>query len=52
MPQGNTSARTVEQFLDGLTTESVNQSLLALRAKAAILLERSSQLAERWNPSK
>ncbi|KAI0825656.1 hypothetical protein BC629DRAFT_1434266 [Irpex lacteus] len=51
MPQGNTSARTVEQFLDGLTTDSANQSLLALRAKAAILFERSSQLAERWNPN-
>ncbi|KAI0091627.1 hypothetical protein BDY19DRAFT_931436 [Irpex rosettiformis] len=51
MPQGNTSARTVEDFLDGLTAESPNQSLLTLRAKAAVLFERSSRLAERWNPN-
>ncbi|KAI0692447.1 hypothetical protein BC835DRAFT_1277730 [Cytidiella melzeri] len=49
MPQGNSSARTIEYFLDGLTTELPNQSLLCLRAKAAILFERSSQLAEKWN---
>lgn len=49
MPQGNTSARTVEQFVDGHSTELPNQSLLALRAKASILFEKSAQLADKWN---
>lgn len=52
MPQGNTSALSVQTFLDGLTTELPDQSLLSVCAKAAILFEKAYHLAERWNPSK
>ena len=51
MPQGSTSALTVQNFLDGLSTELPDQSLLALRSKAAILFEQAYHLAEKWNPS-
>ncbi len=50
MPQGNTGARTIRNFLDGLTTENHYQSPLALRSKASILYEKACQLAGRWNP--
>ena len=50
MPQGNTSAMTVQNFVDGLTAETPEQSLLALRSKAAVFFEKAYHLAERWNP--
>lgn len=52
MPQGNTSALTVQKFLDGLTTELPDQSLLSMYSKAAILFEQAYHLAEKWDPSK
>lgn len=50
MPQGNTSALTVQNFLDGLSTEFPDQSLLSMRSKAAILFEQAYHLAGKWNP--
>lgn len=50
MPQGSTSALTVQNFLDGLSTELPDQSLLALLTKCALLFEQAFRLAERWNP--
>ena len=52
MPQGNTSALTVQKFLDGLTTELPDQSLLSMSSKAAILFEQAYHLAEKWNPGR
>ena len=50
MPQGNTSALTVQNFLDGLNAELPDQSLLSLLTKSSILFEKAYRLAERWNP--
>ncbi|KIP07417.1 hypothetical protein PHLGIDRAFT_118101 [Phlebiopsis gigantea 11061_1 CR5-6] len=51
MPQGSTSALTVRNFLDGLTTEMPDQSLLSMRSKAAVLFEQAYRLVEEWNPT-
>ncbi|EKM50062.1 uncharacterized protein PHACADRAFT_213827 [Phanerochaete carnosa HHB-10118-sp] len=51
MPQGSTSALTVQNFLDGLSTELPDQSLLSLLTKSAVLFEQAYHLAEQWNPS-
>lgn len=52
MPAGGQPVQTVQAFLNNPATDTQHQSLLALRAKASILYEKSAQIAAHWNPSK
>ena len=50
MPPGNFAGQSVQSFLTGDLPDNDHQSLLALRAKASILYEKSAQIASRWSP--
>ncbi|PSR71032.1 hypothetical protein PHLCEN_2v13080 [Hermanssonia centrifuga] len=51
MPAGGQPVQTVQAFLNNPATDTQHQSLLALRAKASILYEKSAQIAAHWNPN-